>query len=210
MVNKASYIFISAFKPNHSEYTNHKHKLKSSYLLLLAVFLSSFSSGAFSSNLKNNTNVNHVLPDDTAIFAPKLRPVNLSTKKTNLIIDEKEKILTPPTRPKDFNIIVNQAKVSPLKDDEITFSRVFKKNILPFKKDSPKINFINKFDFNAFTLISTFGSKKRKSALFKNKNGVYQSAKIGQEIDGWKILEINIKNIKIQKGLQSEIIRILK
>ena len=84
MVNKASYIFISAFKPNHSEYTNHKHKLKSSYLLLLAVFLSSFSSGAFSSNLKNNTNVNHVLPDDTAIFAPKLRPVNLSTKKTNL------------------------------------------------------------------------------------------------------------------------------
>ena len=97
MVNKASYIFISAFKPNHSEYTNHKHKLKSSYLLLLAVFLSSFSSGAFSSNLKNNTNVNHVLPDDTAIFAPKLRPVNLSTKKTNLIIDEKEKFLTPPT-----------------------------------------------------------------------------------------------------------------
>ena len=91
MVNKALYIFISAFKPNHSEYTNHKHKLKSSYLLLLAVFLSSFSSGAFSSNLKNNTNVNHVLPDDTAIFAPKLRPINLSTKKTNLIIDEKEK-----------------------------------------------------------------------------------------------------------------------
>jgi hypothetical protein len=44
----------------------------------------------------------------------------------------------------------------------------------------------------------------------KNKNGVYQSAKLGQEIDGWKILEINIKNIKIQKGLQSEIIRILK
>ena len=58
--------------------------------------------------------------------------------------------------------------------------------------------------------ISTFGSKKRKSALFKNKNGVYQSAKLGQEIDGWKILEINTKNIKIQKGLQSEIIRILK
>ncbi|MDB4251483.1 hypothetical protein N9831_02125 [Amylibacter sp.] len=199
MVNKASYIFISAFKPNHSEYTNHKHKLKSSYLLLLAVFLSSFSSGAFSSNLKNNTNVNHVLPDDTAIFAPKLRPVNLSTKKTNLIIDEKEKFLTPPTRPKDFNIIANQAKVSPLKDDEITFSRVSKKNILPLKKDNPKINFINKF-----------GSKKRKSALFKNKNGFYQSAKIGQEINGWKILEINTKNIKIQKGLQSEIIRILK
>ena len=32
---------------------------------------------------------------------------------------------------------------------------------------------------------------------------------IDQEIDGWKILEINPKSIKVKKGNQSETIRIL-
>ena len=72
-----------------------------------------------------------------------------------------------------------------------------------------KFNFINRFDTDLYTLISTFGSIEQKCALFRKNNGIYQSAKIDQEIDGWKILEINPKSIKVKKGNQSETIKIL-
>ena len=107
---------------------------------------------------------------------------------------------------------MSQAHKSHKNYDTISFNRFDKTNkkngILKLKTDIQKFNFINKFDFNHYALIATFGPKKYRTALFRKANGSYQSIRVNQEIDGWKILEINLKNIKIQKGLQSEVIKI--
>ena len=98
-------------------------------------------------------------------------------------------------------------------NSNISFNEPSGQNInkvdLILENDNQKFNFINRFDTNLYTLISTFGSIEQKCALFKKNDGIYQSAKINQEIDGWKILEINPMSIKVRKGNQSETIGIL-
>ena len=154
---------------------------------------------AFSENIEN--------------YEPKLRPVNLSAKKITLINNSDENYIIPPTKPKNFDALVKQAKISELMNSNISFNESSRQKInkvdLILENDNQKFNFINRFDTDLYTLISTFGSIEQKCALFRKNNGIYQSAKIDQEIDGWKILEINPKSIKVKKGNQSETIRIL-
>ena len=55
---------------------------------------------AFSENIEN--------------YEPKLRPVNLSAKKITLINNSAENYIIPPTKPKNFDALVKQAKISEL------------------------------------------------------------------------------------------------
>ena len=134
-------------------------------------------------------------------------------KKITLINNSDEKYIIPPTKPKNFDALVKRAKISELMNSNISFNESSRQKInkvdLILENDNQKFNFINRFDTDLYTLISTFGSIEQKCALFRKNNGIYQSAKIDQEIDGWKILEINPKNIRVKKGNQSETIGIL-
>ena len=191
-----------------------KFILKVILCILIAFFISSFPNKVISSDLNASIVSNNIFLENTDIFEPKLRPTNLSSRNLdlNLIINSKNDLILPPLKPRNFDEIVSQAHKSHKSYDTISFNRFDKTNkkngILKLKTDIQKFNFINKFDFNHYALIATFGPEKYRTALFRKANGSYQSIRINQEIDGWKILEINLKNIKIQKGLQSEVIKI--
>ena len=191
-----------------------KFILKVILCILIAFFISSFPNKVISSDLNTSIVSNNIFPENTDIFEPKLRPTNLSSRNLdlNLIINSKNDLILPPLKPRNFDEIVSQAHKSHKSYDTISFNRFDKTNkkngILKLKTDIQKFNFINKFDFNHYALVATFGPDKYRTALFRKANGSYQSIRINQEIDGWKILEINLKNIKIQKGLQSEVIKI--
>ena len=208
--------YINEFN-NSSRYILHvksKFILKVILCILIALFISSFPNKVISSDLNASIISNNIFPENTDIFEPKLRPTNLSSRNLdlNLIINSKNDLILPPLKPRNFDEIVSQAHKSHENYDTISFNRFDKTNkkngILKLKTDIQKFNFINKFDFNHYALIATFGPKKYRTALFRKANGSYQSIRVNQEIDGWKILEINLKNIKIQKGLQSEVIKI--
>ena len=191
-----------------------KFILKVILCILIALFISSFPNKVISSDLNTSIVSNNIFPENTDIFEPKLRPTNLSSRNLdlNLIINSKNDLILPPLKPRNFDEIVSQAHKSHKSYDTISFNRFDKTNkkngILKLKTDIQKFNFINKFDFNHYALVATFGPEKYRTALFRKANGSYQSIRVNQEIDGWKILEINLKNIKIQKGLQSEVIKI--
>ena len=208
--------YINEFN-NSSRYILHvksKFILKVILCILIALFISSFPNKVISSDLNASIISNNIFPENTDIFEPKLRPTNLSSRNLdlNLIINSKNDLILPPLKPRNFDEIVSRAHKSHKNYDTISFNRFDKTNkkngILKLKTDIQKFNFINKFDFNDYALIATFGPKKYRTALFRKANGSYQSIRVNQEIDGWKILEINLKNIKIQKGLQSEVIKI--
>ena len=195
-------------------YVKSKFILKVILCILIALFILSFPNKVISSDLNAPIVSNNIFPKNTDIFEPKLRPTNLSSRNLdlNLIINSKNDLILPPLKPRNFDEIVSQAHKSHKNYDTISFNRFDKTNkkngILKLKTDIQKFNFINKFDFNHYALIATFGPKTYRTALFRKANGSYQSIRVNQEIDGWKILEINLKNIKIQKGLQSEVIKI--
>ncbi len=191
-----------------------KFILKVILCILVALFISSFPNKVISSDLNASIVSNNIFPENTDIFEPKLRPTNLSSRNLdlNLIINSKNDLILPPLKPRNFDEIVSQVHKSHENYDTISFNGFVKTNkkngVLKLKTDNQKFNFINKFDFNHYALVATFGPEKYRTALFRKANGSYQSIRINQEIDGWKILEINLKNIKIQKGLQSEVIKI--
>ena len=191
-----------------------KFILKVILCILIALFISSFPNKVISSDLNASIVSNNIFPENTDIFEPKLRPTNLSSRNLdlNLIINSKNDLILPPLKPRNFDEIVSQAHKSHENYDTISFNGFVKTNkkngVLKLKTDIQKFNFINKFDFNHYSLVATFGPEKYRTALFRKANGSYQSIRVNQEIDGWKILDINLKNIKIQKGLQSEVIKI--
>ncbi|MGI9349150.1 MAG: hypothetical protein ACR2OP_04930, partial [Amylibacter sp.] len=179
----------------------------------LLIFILCTPSKVFSAIIQENIILKNAFSENIENYEPKLRPVNLSAKKITLINNSDENYIIPPTKPKNFDALVKQAKISELMNSNISFNESSSQNIdkvdLFLENDNQKFNFINRFDTDLYTLISTFGSIEQKCALFRKNNGIYQSAKIDQEIDGWKILEINPKSIKVKKGNQSETIKIL-
>ena len=193
-------------------YLNRKFIFKLFSNISLLIFILCTPSKVFSVIIQQNIISKNAVSENIENYEPKLRPMNLSAKKT-LINSSEENYIIPPTKPKNFDALVKQAKISELMNSNISFNEPSGQNInkvdLILENDNQKFNFINRFDTNLYTLISTFGSIEQKCALFRKNDGIYQSAKIDQEIDGWKILEINPKSIKVKKGNQSETIGIL-
>ena len=194
-------------------YLNRKFIFKLFANISLLIFILCTPSKVFSAIIQENIILKNAFSENIENYEPKLRPVNLSAKKITLINNSVENYIIPPTKPKNFDALVKQAKISELMNSNISFNESSKQNIdkidLVLENDNQKFNFINRFDTDLYTLISTFGSIEQKCALFRKNNGIYKSAKIDQEIDGWKILEINPKSIKVKKGNQSETIKIL-
>jgi len=193
-------------------YLNRKFIFKLFSNISLLIFILCTPSKVFSVIIQQNIISKNAVSENIENYEPKLRPMNLSAKKT-LINSSEENYIIPPTKPKNFDALVKQVKISELMNSNISFNEPSGQNInkvdLILENDNQKFNFINRFDTNLYTLISTFGSIEQKCALFKKNDGIYQSAKINQEIDGWKILEINPMSIKVRKGNQSETIGIL-
>ena len=193
-------------------YLNRKFIFKLFSNISLLIFILCTPSKVFSVIIQQNIISKNAVSENIENYEPKLRPMNLSAKKT-LINSSEENYIIPPTKPKNFDALVKQVKISELMNSNISFNEPSGQNInkvdLILENDNQKFNFINRFDTDLYTLISTFGSIEQKCALFKKNDGIYQSAKINQEIDGWKILEINPMSIKVRKGNQSETIGIL-
>ena len=194
-------------------YLNRKFIFKLFTNISLLIFILCTPSKVFSAIIQENIILKNAFSENIENYEPKLRPVNLSAKKITLINNSDENYIIPPTKPKNFDALVKQAKISELMNSNISFNESSRQKInkvdLILENDNQKFNFINRFDTDLYTLISTFGSIEQKCALFRKNNGIYQSAKIDQEIDGWKILEINPKSIKVKKGSQLETIKIL-
>lgn len=189
-----------------------KSCLKLDICILMVFSILSFPNTVISSDLNHLVNSNYVFPENKDIFEPKLRPINLSIGNETLIINTKVDLSLPPKKPENFNTIVSKINKPQIDYDTIslrTFNISDQNDVyIELKKDDHKINFMNKFNTSEYKLITTFGSQKQKAALFKKANGSYHSSKVNQRINGWEILEINLKSIKVQKGLQSEIVKI--
>ena len=194
-------------------YSNRKFIFKLFTNISLLIFILCTPNKLFSAIIHENIILKNAFSENIEGYEPKLRPVNLSATKITLINNSDEKYIIPPTKPKNFDALVKRAKISELMNSNISFNESSRQKInkvdLILENDNQKFNFINRFDTDLYTLISTFGSIEQKCALFRKNNGIYQSAKIDQEIDGWKILEINPKSIRVKKGNQSETIGIL-
>ena len=64
------------------------------------------------------------------------------------------------------------------------------------------------FKRNALSLVGVFGTKSRRSALFRTSTGGYRTVKIGQRVGGWKVVAIGESTAKVTKGSRSKTMKI--